>query len=110
MVTWHCTTCCRDLLLRTFVGALRLAISMVERNLDGKVEPVVLDAGEGVGYRWDQGRRFQACWGPAPYVIHPIDPTCNVARVSAGWVPRALLLSVLAALLVLRTNFEVPVA
>lgn len=70
-----------DLLFRTFVGALRLAISMVETDPAGMISVVLLDAGQKMGYRSEQGMRFRACWGPAPYVIHPIDPTCNVARV-----------------------------
>ncbi len=54
---------------------------MVEADENGRVQVVLLDAGAQMGYRCEQGMRFVDCWGPAPYVIHPIDPTCNVARV-----------------------------
>lgn len=43
---------------------------------------VMVDAGQELGYRRSQGMRFRPTWGPhPPFVIHPIDPTCNAARV-----------------------------
>ncbi|KAG2494109.1 hypothetical protein HYH03_007748 [Edaphochlamys debaryana] len=71
----------RSLLLRTFLRALDTA-SRLDEPGGGPV--VMLDAGA-LGYRREEGERFRACWGTeGPFVIHPIDPTCNVARSSGG--------------------------
>ncbi|KAG2494106.1 hypothetical protein HYH03_007745 [Edaphochlamys debaryana] len=66
----------RSLLIRVFLRALNTAA-----QLDGPCGSVVmLDAGA-LGYRREQGERFRACWGAeGPFIIHPIDPTCNVAQ------------------------------
>ncbi|KAG2494108.1 hypothetical protein HYH03_007747 [Edaphochlamys debaryana] len=67
----------RSLLLRTFLRALDTA-SRLDEPGGGPV--VMLDAGA-LGYRREEGERFRACWGAeGPFIIHPIDPTCNVAR------------------------------
>ncbi|KAG2494117.1 hypothetical protein HYH03_007755 [Edaphochlamys debaryana] len=75
----------KSLLLRTFLGALDTA-SRLDEPGGGPV--VMLDAG-GLGYRREQGERFRACWGPGegPFIIHPIDPTCNVARAPGDGRP-----------------------
>ncbi|KXZ54334.1 hypothetical protein GPECTOR_5g417 [Gonium pectorale] len=44
---------------------------------------VVLDAGRKWGYRRETAERFRHVWGSDPVkILHPIDPTCNLARVS----------------------------
>ncbi|KAG2494129.1 hypothetical protein HYH03_007767 [Edaphochlamys debaryana] len=98
----------RSLLLRTFLGALDTA-SRLDEPGGGPV--VMLDAGA-LGYRREQGERFRACWGAeGPFVIHPIDPTCNVAKARddgrPAWDWPALALEARALLTVVRhTSLE----
>lgn len=82
MCAFRSLAACSDtLLLRTFISALQLARDLRGGWLSG-APVVMLDAGPDLGYRRRDGLRYRECWGPAPHVIHPIDPTCNVASVS----------------------------
>lgn len=71
------------MLLRTFLRCLRLARDLLKRSFLRPAPVVMVDAGRRLGYRRKQGMRFRSSWGPGPFIIHPIDPSCNVARVSA---------------------------
>ncbi|KAG2483935.1 hypothetical protein HYH03_017255 [Edaphochlamys debaryana] len=66
-----------SLLLRVLLRSLETA----SRFDQPRPAPVVMVDAAVLGYRPEQGMRFRPCWGPlGPFIIHPIDPTCNVAR------------------------------
>ncbi|GFR42314.1 hypothetical protein Agub_g3221 [Astrephomene gubernaculifera] len=70
----------RMLLLRVFLRALDLSSRLLQPGV-----VVLLDARQYGGYSREQGMRFRGCWGAdGPFIIHPIDPTCNVARAPGG--------------------------
>lgn len=74
---------CRLRLIQLFKCALQLATRLLEPDV-----VLMVDAGEELGYRRGQGMRFRPTWGThPPFIIHPIDPTCNVTRVRVhtGW-------------------------
>lgn len=57
--------CSKTLLLRTFLRSLHLAGSLLG-GAQGGPPLIMLDAGQHVGYRREDGKRFAACWGPRP--------------------------------------------